>query len=122
MYIVSVDSKFASAHSLRGYDGDCARLHGHTWKVTVDILVESTDNAGISLDFKKVSDYLEEITGRLDHQNLNDLDEFREVNPTAENIAKVVFEFMSLRFNFDGAGINSVTVAESEKYRVKYKP
>ena len=122
MYIVSVDSKFASAHYLRGYDGDCARVHGHTWKVTADIAVKNIDKTGISIDFKKVSEVLEEITGKFDHRNLNEIDDFKEENPTAENIARVIFELLSSSFKDEHLVIESVTVAESEKYRIKYTP
>jgi 6-pyruvoyltetrahydropterin/6-carboxytetrahydropterin synthase len=122
MYIVSVDSKFASAHYLRGYEGDCARVHGHTWKVTVDISVEDLDEVGISVDFKKVSEVLEEITSKFDHRNLNEIDEFLTDNPTAENIARIIHSFMLFRFDGENVKIDSVTVAESEKYRIKYKP
>jgi 6-pyruvoyltetrahydropterin/6-carboxytetrahydropterin synthase len=122
MYIVSVDSKFASAHYLRGYDGDCARVHGHTWKVTVDISVEDLDELGISLDFKKVSEVLEDITAKFDHRNLNEIDEFLTENPTAENIARIIYISMDYLLKGKNVKIDSVTVAESEKYRIKYKP
>jgi 6-pyruvoyltetrahydropterin/6-carboxytetrahydropterin synthase len=122
MYIVSVDSKFASAHYLRGYEGDCARVHGHTWKVTVDISVEDLDDAGISIDFKEVSGVLEEITAKFDHRNLNEIDEFLTENPTAENIARTIYLSMFDHFKDKNVKIDSVTVAESEKYRIKFKP
>ena len=59
MYELSVDSHFAAAHCLRDYKGDCARLHGHTWKVTVIIEAGTINEIGICIDFKDVARALE---------------------------------------------------------------
>lgn len=120
MYELNVDSKFAAAHSLRGYNGECARLHGHTWGVTATIRVHSLDDLGMSIDFKNVSRALDGIIRRFDHQNLDDLEEFRDVNPTAENLGKLIFELLSEKINSDNALVFSVTVSESDKYHVTY--
>ncbi|MFC1552325.1 6-carboxytetrahydropterin synthase QueD [Candidatus Latescibacterota bacterium] len=121
MFELCVDSHFAAAHSLRGYKGDCARLHGHTWGVTACICAESADEMGISIDFKDVSKALEEISGIFDHQTLNDLKEFSIINPTAENIAKHIYDRLSEKLNSENVTVLSVTVAESDKYRVTYR-
>ena len=120
MFELRVDSHFAAAHSLRGYKGDCARLHGHTWGVTACIGAGSVDDIGICIDFKDVSKALDEITGEFDHQTLNDLDMFKTVNPTAENLAKYIYGRLSEMLNSDKITVLSVTVAESDKYRVTY--
>ncbi len=120
MFKLEVDSHFAAAHSIRGYKGDCARLHGHTWGVTACIGAESLDHLGIGIDFKDVSKALNEITGEFDHRTLNELDMFRTVNPTAENLAQYIFGRLSEKLNSDKITVRSVTVAESDKYRVTY--
>ena len=120
MYELSVDSHFAAAHSLRGYNGVCARLHGHTWKVTATIGVSTLDELGMSIDFKIISMTLDEIVGRFDHQTLNDLDEFRDINPSSENLARLIFELLSEKFTRDTTRVLSVTVAESDRHRVTY--
>jgi 6-pyruvoyltetrahydropterin/6-carboxytetrahydropterin synthase len=121
MFELSVDSHFAAAHSLRGYKGDCARLHGHTWGVTAHVGAESADEMGICIDFKEVSKALEEISGAFDHQTLNDLDDFSIINPTAENLAKLIYDRLSEKLNSNNITVLSVTVAESDKYRVTYR-
>ena len=121
MYELSVDSHFAAAHCLKGYEGDCARIHGHTWGVTATIEAITLDKTGMCIDFKDVSKCIDEIVGRFDHQMLNDLEEFKDVNPTAENLGKLIFELLSEKLNSNNIRVLSVTVAESDRYRVTYR-
>ncbi|MFC1541248.1 6-carboxytetrahydropterin synthase QueD [Candidatus Latescibacterota bacterium] len=121
MFELCVDSHFAAAHSLREYKGDCARIHGHTWRVTVCVGADDSDETGICIDFKDVSAALDMITAKFDHRNLNDLEQFRDINPTAENLAKYIFDRLSEKLNSDAVTVLSVTVAESDKYRVTYR-
>ena len=121
MYELTVDKHFSAAHSLKGYNGECSQLHGHTWKVSVTVESDFTDDTGISVDFKEISEILEKIIKRFDHRNLSDIDEFSECNPTAENIAKMVFDFCEKEFSGNEVTVASVTVAESERYRVTYR-
>ncbi|MFC1607045.1 6-carboxytetrahydropterin synthase QueD [Candidatus Latescibacterota bacterium] len=121
MYELTVDTHFSAAHSLRGYNGECSQLHGHTWKVSVTVKAEKTDDTGISVDFKDISSILDQIIKRFDHRNLSEIDDFSECNPTAEIIAKKVFDFCEDAFSGNEAVVSSVTIAESERYRVTYR-
>ena len=120
MYELTVDSKFAAAHSLRDYKGDCARVHGHTWGVSATVRCAGLDGLGMGMDFKEISEALDGIVGNFDHQNLNDLEEFKDMNPTAENLGKLVFDLLSEKLNNDNVRVISVTIAESDRYRVTY--
>jgi len=119
MYELSVDTHFSAAHNLRDYKGDCARMHGHNWGVTVTVGAQSLDDTGMSKDFKEISAALEDIVKKFDHQTLNLLDEFINLNPTAENVARIIYESLSEKLK--DADVISVTVSESERYRVTYK-
>jgi 6-pyruvoyltetrahydropterin/6-carboxytetrahydropterin synthase len=122
MFELSVDSHFAAAHCLRGYAGDCGRLHGHTWYVTVTVEARDNPDLGMAIDFKTISAGLEGIVSRFDHQTLNDLPEFSEHNPTAENLARLIFQGLSASLNTATIRVIAVTVAESARYRVTYRP
>jgi 6-pyruvoyltetrahydropterin/6-carboxytetrahydropterin synthase len=122
MYVLSVDSHFDSSHCLVGYDGECARIHGHTWSVTVSVSTETLGELGYSIDFRDISAVLETILKRFDHKMLNELEEFREINPTAENIARVLFEILADKLNSDDASVSSVTIGEGRDKRVTYSP
>jgi 6-pyruvoyltetrahydropterin/6-carboxytetrahydropterin synthase len=89
---VSKEFSFAGAHSLPDYKGPCARLHGHEWKLQVEVSGEIDEVSGMVLDFvflKKV--VTEAIINKFDHQHLNDM----FVNPTAENIVQQIVYTMS---------------------------
>jgi 6-pyruvoyltetrahydropterin/6-carboxytetrahydropterin synthase len=119
MYEISVTATFAASHHIVGYDGECARDHGHNWKTEVVIGVPKLDQAGMAIDFKKVKCILDEIINPLDHRNLNDLYPFTEQNPTSENLAAWIYAELEKRLP-SGAKMLRVRVWETEKYSVTY--
>ncbi|MFH1054752.1 MAG: 6-carboxytetrahydropterin synthase QueD [Candidatus Altiarchaeota archaeon] len=75
---------FDAAHYIPDYKGECEKLHGHTYKL--EITVEGkVGKDGMVMDFSALKNVVEEnVLGKLDHQNLNDVMD----NPTAENIVE----------------------------------
>ncbi len=96
-----VHTHFSSAHSLRGYQGNCEELHGHNWKVGVQIAAETLDNLGMVIDFKVLKQKLHQIIQRLDHKHLNDLPPFDALNPSSENIAFYIFQELKKSLTHD---------------------
>lgn len=92
MYKIRVRSDFSGAHNLRGYKGKCEALHGHNWQVEVEASGEEVGSSGMILDFKELKDVLSEAISGMDHKYLNDINYFKEVNPTSENIAKYIYK------------------------------
>jgi 6-pyruvoyltetrahydropterin/6-carboxytetrahydropterin synthase len=92
MFVVSVQAHYDSAHFLRNYHGKCERLHGHRYVVELALTTNALDQAGISFDFVIVKKHLRALADRLDHENLNDLEPFDEIEPSAENQAKYFFD------------------------------
>lgn len=136
MFEIMTEDSFASAHQLIGYDGPCENLHGHTWKVQVYISGGSIGKLGMLFDFKKAKKMLKDILSEFDHRNLNELEVFKKQNPTAENIAKVIFDIFNVKIDGEtdtavGAihespsgtniEISKVTVWESEKTCATYR-
>jgi 6-pyruvoyltetrahydropterin/6-carboxytetrahydropterin synthase len=91
MFELKVKGDIASAHQLRGYEGRCKDLHGHTWKIEVTLQSEKLDAIGMVADFKVMKKLLKEVLDPIDHVYLNDLPYFKNVNPTTENIAQYVY-------------------------------
>ncbi len=107
MFTVSREIDFCYGHRLLNYEGKCKHLHGHNGKAVITIAGDKLDSRGMVLDFSdiktKISNWIDE---HLDHKmimNRNDpavvlLEEMGEPmylvdeNPTAENIAKIIFE------------------------------
>lgn len=68
--------------------------HGHNYDLIVKVVGEVDPETGYVIDLKELSDLIQaEVTDRFDHKNLNlDTDEFRDLNPSAENIAMVIYD------------------------------
>jgi 6-pyruvoyltetrahydropterin/6-carboxytetrahydropterin synthase len=92
MYEVTVDAGFSSGHYLRNYHGRCENPHGHNYKVRVTLAGEALDQTGLLLDFKQLKQVMRPVIDRIDHQMLNDLEPFTEINPSAENIARYFYD------------------------------
>jgi 6-pyruvoyltetrahydropterin/6-carboxytetrahydropterin synthase len=114
MYRLRVFDYFSSAHFLVGYQGKCESLHGHNWKVEAEIEGEKIDNLGMLIDFKILKGYLAEILKEMDHTLLNNIEEFKNTNPSAELIAKYVFKKLS-RLIPEGIIVSAVSVWETER-------
>ena len=117
VYSIKVEGTFSSAHNLRGYKGKCEELHGHNWKVEVNVTKDKLDKAGMLLDFKYLKMKLNKVLEKLDHKYLNNIAYFKKVNPTSENIAKYVYDEISRK----GLRIKSVTVWENATCSATYE-
>jgi 6-pyruvoyltetrahydropterin/6-carboxytetrahydropterin synthase len=97
MYIVSVQAHYDSAHFLKNYHGKCEQLHGHRYVVEAALTTTELGEGGISFDFVDVKRVLREIADELDHNNLNDLPPFREIESSSENQARYFYNEMKKR-------------------------
>ncbi len=121
VYFLKIVSDFASAHRLRGYPGACSRLHGHNWKVEVEVAVEMLDEIGMGIDFKAIRKATRLVTDELDHHFLNEVTPFDTINPTAENIAAYIFNGVAERLNNARITVKAVTLWETERACVRYQ-
>ena len=92
MFEVNVERMFAAAHALRDYKGSCERTHGHNWRLIVTLEGNELDKTGMLADFIDVKARVDKVVAYLDHQFLNEIKPFDEVNPSAENIARWILE------------------------------
>lgn len=75
--------------------------HGHNYELVVKVTGQPDPDTGYVIDMKVLSDIIREtVTDRFDHKNLNlDTEEFKSLNPTAENIAVVVWQLLREKIN-----------------------
>ena len=94
--------------------------HGHNYELTVRLTGEIDPETGYLYDLKHLSDLIKrEILDTFDHRNLNlDTTEFRDLNPTAENIAVVIWN--RLRPHLEARFVLSVTLYETDRNFVEY--
>ena len=124
MYLIKVKDDFCAAHFLKWPDGSAEGVHGHNWKVEIVVECEKLDNAGIGIDYLFLYKHLHELVNeKLDHKNLNYIEEFSDRNPTSENVAKWIFDEMSscVKNKNPDAELKSVTVCETDQFCVTYK-
>ena len=119
-YQLKVVTDFASAHTLRDYPGACSRMHGHNWKVELEAVATELDDIGMGVDFKVMKQAAREVSAELDHQYLNELEPFKEINPTAENIAAYMYKEISVRINSETIKVTALTLWETERACVRY--
>ncbi|MBQ9487341.1 MAG: 6-carboxytetrahydropterin synthase QueD [Selenomonadaceae bacterium] len=123
MFELTVKSEFEAAHRIENYPGKCVRLHGHNWIVEAIVQGDTLNELGILIDFKVLKDALNKVLDEFDHQYLNELEIFADKNPTAEIIAKEIFDRLSTAEIFSGTTkLKGVTVYESPKSGVTYFP
>lgn len=120
MFVLKIATDFASAHSLRDYPGDCARLHGHNWQVEVLVKSQVLNELGIAIDFREMKKQTKAVVKKLDHQYLNEIPPFDKLNPTAENLAKYLFEEIKRLINNENARVCEVIIWETPRASVSY--
>lgn len=115
-----VSAHFSGAHALRGYEGSCARLHGHNFRVEARVMGSQLNEVGILVDFKRVKKMLTQIVDLFDHQVINEISPFDAINPTAEHLARFIYERLAPELESQGAKLDSVGIWETESYGAVY--
>ncbi len=95
VYRLGLHAHFDGAHLIRGHRGKCASLHGHRWDIEVVLRGEKLNELGMVIDFSEVKKAMEKITADYDHGFINEREPFNTINPTAENLARHIFERLS---------------------------
>jgi 6-pyruvoyltetrahydropterin/6-carboxytetrahydropterin synthase len=95
-------------------------FHGHNYELIVKLAGESDPETGYVYDLKKLSDLINKfVIDKLDHKNLNlDVEEFENLNPTAENIAVVIYNI--LREKIESKYDIKIILYETERNFVEY--
>jgi len=131
VYKVTKAIEFCYGHRLMNYDGKCRHLHGHNGKVEIELETDKLDAIGMVRDFTEVKEVVAGWLDReLDHkmllrkddpvlpmlQRMNEPVYLFDTNPTAESIAKLIFEFVLSK----GFPVSEVRMWESESSFAAY--
>ena len=114
MFELKIITHFAAAHQLKMVAKKCENMHGHNWKIEVCVAGEILTDAGVLIDFGELKGYLSEIIEKLDHKFLNELDFFRNDNPSSENIAYYIAHELKKKIISHNIKVARVTAWESE--------
>ena len=137
MYILKTEASFDSAHFLSGYDGKCSNLHGHRWRIVLEVqtdeLKDDLQHKGMYVDFGELKKDLRDIADSMDHALIIERNSLKETTlealksenfriieldfrPTAENMAKYFYDKMSGR----GYKVKQITVYETPNNSASY--
>jgi len=125
MYRMVVEGQFSAAHEIRGHAGLCCKLHGHNYRIVAHLAGEELDDLGMLIDYGDVKRALAQVLRPLDHAYLNEIDPFTIVNPTSEEIARLIYARLrdALLTTEDlrrRVRLREVVVYETEKQGVGY--
>ena len=123
MFTVRIEDSFAAAHYIKNYHGKCENLHGHNYKVRVYVKGEELDKGGMLLDFSILKKALKEVFKELDHRNLNEIELFDRYDPSAELIAKYIFDRLKPLLPDEGRiyHLSKIEIFETEKNMAVYE-
>ena len=123
MFEITVEAGFSSGHYLRNYHGKCENPHGHNYRVLVTLAGAELDPSGLLLDFKILKTLLKPVVDYLDHQMINDLPPFTELNPSAENLARYFYQETSRQLIEKTGGrvqVKDCTIFETDTSFARY--
>jgi len=112
MYEVRVQARFNALHQLRLYDGTVEPLHGHDWKVEAVFRGPELDRIQVLVDFVSAEARLREVVKPFDHAGLNEITAREGANPSAEWVARYVFDRLRERLE-PGCPLVAVYVEEA---------
>jgi 6-pyruvoyltetrahydropterin/6-carboxytetrahydropterin synthase len=121
MFELKVISFFSGAHYLREYKGKCEAVHGHNWKVEVIAQRAKLNDQGLALDFKELEGMLDSVLDKLDHKNLNDIDFFKDHNPSSEYIAYFIYQELKGPVKEKGLKLKEVVAWEQRDSAASYR-
>lgn len=123
MFEVTIEETFAAGHALRNYHGKCENVHGHNYRCQVTVEGADVDENGLLVDFVELKKVVHSVLDRLDHQWLNDFPPFNVINPSAENIAKYIFDEVNSGLGArSNARLGQVRLWETDTAFAVYRP
>ena len=118
---VGVTEGFSAAHFHTGAGEECARVHGHNYRVEAVVEGDRAEQ-GMLVDFRVLRRVLRDSVSGWDHRTLNETADFAGLLPTAENIARRIFEKIAAAAGGPGTRLLEVKVWEKEDCWASYRP
>jgi 6-pyruvoyltetrahydropterin/6-carboxytetrahydropterin synthase len=120
MFTISVETHFWASHQLLLPDGSKEPLHHHNWLVTADVGSERLNDMAVVMDFHELKEMLDNIAAEFDNKALNETSRFQQNNPSAENVAKYIYDKLRMELP-EGVKLRNVKVVEQPGCSAKYE-
>ena len=116
MYTIRKEFAFSAAHHLRDLPADhpCAEPHGHNYVVTVELKSDKLNEVGFVKDYRELQLIKNWLDLNFDHKDLNKM---IGINPTAENIAKLLYDTFYITYPM----LVAIEVSETPKTSARYE-
>ena len=92
MFSISVERHFQASHQLIMPDGSKEAVHSHDWVVTANLSSEKLNNMGVVIDFRVLGAMIDKTVVEFNNSTLESIGYFQQNNPSAENVAKYIYE------------------------------
>ena len=122
MYDVTIRKTFSAAHILKEIGGKCEEMHGHNFTVEVTVAGPSLNSEDLLIDFRVLKGWTNEVLEEMDHKYLNDVECFKGMNPSSEQVARYIYSRLAEKAASLKLTLAQVTVWESENAWVSYRP
>ncbi|MBN1392184.1 MAG: 6-carboxytetrahydropterin synthase [Sedimentisphaerales bacterium] len=119
MFTIEVETHFRAPHQLTLSDGSKEPPHTHDWSVIAQVSSEKLDSVGFVMDFGQFKAMVDKITAEFDNTQLDSIAYFRRNNPSAENVAKYIFDRLEPELP-EGVKLRSVKVVEEPGCSAKF--
>jgi len=114
MWEITQETTVAAAHQLRFAPGEGERLHGHNWRIKAVVRAGELDSRGFVVDFNDLGTMLRALVEPYEHVLLNEIAPFDDLNPTAENLARVVADGLAAKIDDARVRVVRVEVWEND--------
>ncbi len=119
MFTISVETHFWASHQLVLPDGSKEPVHHHNWLVTAEVGSEVLNDMAVVMDFHELKEMLDNIAAEFDNKALNEADGFQQNNPSAENVAKYIYDKLRTELP-EGVKLRNVKVVEQTGCSAKF--
>ena len=111
MFSISAERHFQASHQLTLPDGSKEPVHSHNWVVTANLSSEKLNNMGVVMDFREHQEMIDKTVAGFHNKALESIDYFQQNNPSAENIAKYIYEKLLIELP-EGVKLQNVRIVE----------
>lgn len=119
MFKISVERHFRASHQLTLPDGSKEPVHHHDWVVTADVSSERLNNIGIVMDFHALQAMIDKTVAGFNNKALESIGYFQQNNPSAENVAKYIYEKLRIELP-EGVKLRNIRVVEEPGCSAKF--
>ena len=121
MFSVEVKRSFRAHHGLYNYKGEDEALHLEEWILKIEASANKLDEAGCCIDFHEVDNVVDKLIKPIEEKSFNELQYFKTVSPSAENIAQYFFYELNKKLSDERVTITKVTACEDENHCASFQ-